>query len=66
MKQIVEFNGYPVPTKTGMATFRTLTEKFPWLSFDESLFSQQDQWLTPIPQDKFGAWQQAWTRAKNG
>ncbi|MUL84382.1 MULTISPECIES: PotD/PotF family extracellular solute-binding protein [unclassified Mycolicibacterium] len=66
MRRGVEFNGYPVPTRTGMATFHSLTEKYPWLAFDETLFEQQDQWVTPIAPKDFPMWQQAWTKAKNG
>ncbi len=64
MKKVVNYIGYPIPTTTGMATYQKLTQAYPWLAFDDALFEQPDQWITPIPDDEFAMWQKAWAKAK--
>lgn len=66
MRTNVEYVGYPIPTKTGMAVYEELTRDYEWLRVDPAIFGQPEQWLTPIPEDRNRLWQQTWNLVKAG
>lgn len=64
MAKIVDFVGYPIATKTGLSTYTTLVEKYPFLDYDEAVLSDPSVWLASLQDQQLTAWNQAWTRVK--
>ncbi|MGB3485575.1 MAG: spermidine/putrescine ABC transporter substrate-binding protein [Mycobacterium sp.] len=64
MAKIVDFVGYPIATKTGLSTYSTLIEQYPFLDYDETVLSDPSIWLASLQNQQLTAWNQAWTRVK--
>lgn len=64
MKKIVDFVGYPVGTDAGLDAYRKLVARFPFLDYDEKIYSNADVWLSSLTGAQLRAWNQAWTRVK--
>lgn len=64
MTKIVEFVGYPIATETGLATYSTLVEQYPFLNYDQDVLSNPAVWLASLQDQQLTAWNQAWTRVK--
>ena len=64
MAKIVKFVGYPIATKTGLATYNTLVAEHPFLNYDEAVLSDPKVWLASLQDKQLTAWNQAWTRVK--
>lgn len=64
MAKIVDFVGYPIATTTGLSTYSTLVEQYPFLNYDEEVLSDPSIWLASLKDQQLTAWNQAWTRVK--
>lgn len=64
MTKIVDFVGYPIATRAGMAAYDTLVAQYPFLTYDQAVLSNPDVWLAALQDQQLTAWNQAWTRVK--
>lgn len=64
MEKIVDFVGYPVATDAGLETYAKLVKDYPFLEYDEAIFSDDSMWLASLKGDQLRAWNTAWTRVK--
>ncbi|CAN5181527.1 extracellular solute-binding protein [soil metagenome] len=64
MAKIVDFVGYPIATTTGLESYSTLVEQYPFLDYDEEVLSDPSVWLASLQDQQLTAWNQAWTRVK--
>lgn len=64
MRKIVDFVGFPIGTKTGMAQYNELVSDAPFLKYDESMYANPDVWLATLQDTQLQAWNQAWTKVK--
>lgn len=60
------FIGYPVPTHAGLAAYKQLTVKYPWLNVGEDLISKPSAWLQGPIGSRLQLWTQSWTAFKAG
>ena len=56
-----QYIGYPIPTRAGLAAFKKLTEKYPWLNVSDDLLNQPSKWLVGPTGSRLQLWSQSWT-----
>lgn len=64
MKKNVEYIGYPVPTKTGMATYDGLVKDYPFLQFGTSLLNDPSAWEKGLSTTQRSLWNAAWLKVQ--
>jgi spermidine/putrescine-binding protein len=62
----VKYIGYPVPTKTGLATYDTLVKSTPFLSFGTSLLNNTSAWEQGLSTTQRTLWNAAWLKVQAG
>ncbi|TQS44782.1 polyamine ABC transporter substrate-binding protein [Cryptosporangium phraense] len=60
----VKYIGYPVPTKTGMATYDTLVKGHDFLTFGTSLLSDTKAWQKGLTATQRTMWNAAWLKVQ--
>jgi spermidine/putrescine-binding protein len=66
MKANVEYIGYPVPTTTGLKTYRSLVNKHPWLNVGTALINKASSWEQPLVGQRQQLWNSAWAQVQAG
>ena len=60
----VDYIGYPVPTKAGMAEYNKLIKGYPWLAIGDDDLSDPSQWMTSLTGSQLALWTSTWTKVK--